>query len=145
MKLYIFEGTPEEISKAMPMVSEMNTGLKEDIELEAPADAEEVFVTKHFARRVFTRRRLSDGLSSMFGALAEAYPGWVLITDLHEATGYSPSEFAGLMGAFGRRISHTNGYDEELAFIERDWDDEAGEWKYRLPDSVYEAYQELPS
>ena len=145
MKLYIFEGTPREIAQAVPMISEMGVEIAEEAKPKAPADATDAFVTKHFARRVLTRRRLSAGLSNLFEALCEAYPDWVLITDLHEATDCTRAEFAGLLGAFGRRIAHTSGFDEELSFFGRELDDETGEWKYRLPDTVYDAYQELSS
>jgi hypothetical protein len=45
------------------------------------------------------------------------------------------------MGAFGRRVRNTPGYDQEAAFFFFEWDDEAGAWKYRLPDTVREALE----
>lgn len=156
MKMYVFEGTPDEISKVMqtmepasgsgvvavPAALEAKTrpplplgttkGSSESYE-------EKEFVTIEFAREVMTRIKLSDPLKNLLIALNAAHPKWVSAADLYKASGYEGQRFAGLMGAFGRRMKHTSGFNEEAYFFDFDWDDEASAWKYRLPEAVLEA------
>ena len=99
------------------------------------------FVTAEFARRVLGRRPvLSKPFKRMINALNDAYPEWMLLRDLHSAAGYTPAQFAGLMGAFGRRMSHTDGYDKDVHFFDFRWNDEGDAWEYRLPESVREVF-----
>lgn len=148
MKMYVFEGTPEELSqvaKTLQMSAPLAEAVDPSPEPLAPekvsAKAEDTEgVTLKFARRVLKRRELSSPLKAVFQRLYEAND-WVGIEELGEVSGYSRSQFAGLMGAFGRRITHTQGYDEEAAFFYTEWDDDAGAWKYRLPDTVREALE----
>ena len=105
---------------------------------ESPEEASR-FVTTRFARRTLKRLKLSKPMKKVLRALYDAYPEWLARPTLLEVAGYSPSQFAGLMGAFGRRMANTEGYDSEAEFFEYEWD-EAGEvWNYRLPESVREA------
>ena len=43
------------------------------------------------------------------------------------------------MGAFGRRVANTEGYDSDLLFFESRWNENEETWDYRLPDTVREA------
>ena len=52
---------------------------------------------------------------------------------------YGSSQYAGMMGAFGRRRAKTEGYDSETEFFEWKWDDDERTWYCRLPDTVREA------
>ena len=72
-------------------------------------------------------------------ALYEAHPNWLSQATLREASGYEPAQYAGLMGAFGRRLANTEGYDPEAYFFEWKWDDDEEAWVCRLPDTVREA------
>ena len=56
--------------------------------------------------------------------------------ELQHAIGYRPSEFAGLMGAFGRRLVNTQGYIDPSWLFDNQWQGEQGCNRYRLPDSV---------
>lgn len=146
MKMYVFEGTPEELSQvaktlqtSAPLAEVTASSSEELAPEEVSAKGEEVEgVTVKFARRVLRRRELSEPLKAVFRRLYEAND-WVGIEELGDACGYSRQQFAGLMGAFGRRIANTEGYDRESAFFYWEWDDETGAWKYRLPDTVREA------
>ena len=75
----------------------------------------------------------------MLRALYSAHPGMVLATTLAQQVGYTRSQFAGLMGAFGRRVSHTEGYDGDAWFFEQQWNRGAGCCEYGLPETVREA------
>lgn len=151
MKMYVFEGTPDEIG----MVMKSLRGAEVDA-TPSPTKArpplpltpfkgsvnegeERKFVTIEFARQVMTRLPLSAPFERVLIALKEAHPDLVSTADLYKASGYVGQHFAGLMGAFGRRMKHTKGYDDEAHFFNFEWDEEAGGWKYGLPDSVLEA------
>lgn len=144
MKMYVFEGTPDEIRKVVQSMEPMKAAGQASVEageptLEENSDGETKFVEVDFARRALSRIKLSEPFQATMKALNDAYPEWVPIADLHEASEYSSAQFAGLMGAFGRRLSHTKGYDEEAHFFDYEWDDVTGAWKYRLPESVHKA------
>ena len=63
----------------------------------------------------------------------------MLLSDLHRVSGYKPQQFAGLMGAFGRRMSHTEGYDGAAHFFDYQWNEDQEAWEYSLPETVYQA------
>ena len=145
------EGTVEEISdvlRALPQTVSLYTTAVELVDGSTPTptsthsespQAESKFVTVRFARRVLRRRRLSTPMRKFLETLYEAHPEWVSVPALQEATGYDSSQYAGLMGAFGRRVAHTKRYDPEAEFFEWDWDEDEEVWKCRLPDTVREA------
>jgi hypothetical protein len=147
--MYVFEGTPEEISQVaqtmLPMSASNTMSVEPPKEMppattpsktsEGPAK----FVTVEFARRVLTRLPLSGPFKAVLKALNEAHPEWVSSADLYKASGYTVPQFSGLMGAFGRRMLHTDGFDEDAHFFDYAWDEKVKAWKYRLPDTVREA------
>jgi hypothetical protein len=144
MKMYVFEGTPDEIRQVVKTMEPMTAAVGTSVAVDEPttpkdSDEETKFVDTAFARRALSRIKLSDPFRATMKALSDAYPEWVPIADLHQASDYTSAQFAGLMGAFGRRLSHTQGYDEEAHFFEYEWDDNTGAWKYRLPETVHEA------
>ena len=148
MNLHIrVEGTAAEINdvlRALPGAATVHTaaveltdaGIQATTSSETP-ETESRFVTTRFARRVLTRLKLSTPMKNVLKALYEA-PDWLSIATLQEAAGYEPAQFAGLMGAFGRRLANTKDYEPDTVFFECVWgDDEA--WNYRLPDTVRRA------
>ena len=46
------------------------------------------------------------------------------------------------MGAFGRRLANTSGYDGEKEFFVWRWNEDNDAWDCRLPDSVRKALEE---
>lgn len=145
MKMFVFEGTPEEISAVARSILPATTGdVGVSLEVQDGARAQSSdqptrFVTVEFARRVLGRRPvLSKPLKRVLKALNEAYPEWILLSGLHSAARYTPAQFAGLMGAFGRRMSHTDGYDKDAHFFDFRWNDDEEAWEYRLPETVRE-------
>jgi hypothetical protein len=166
MKVTIIEGTPDEIAKALPHLSTVNpvttTTMQPGAENEAVAMAdheaghrketdspaetkasvdEVEYVTTELARSVLTRRALSKEQVLVLETLYKAHPRTVLATELMKTVGYTRAQFSGLMGAFGRRISHTNGYEAQdgASFFDQEWDNNTGCNRYGLPDSVLEA------
>lgn len=156
MKMYLFEGTPEEIGQVMKtmepsggaslVAATKDAKNRPPLPLSPPTGANDEderreFVTVEFAREAMTRIALSEPLKNVLVALRKADPEWVPVADLYEASGYTFQQFAGLMGAFGRRMKYTKGYDEDVHFFDAEWDEKAEAWNYRLPDSVIEAMQ----
>ena len=60
-------------------------------------------------RLMLTRRPVSKGQRQLFIALAKAGDKGMTNTELADALGLSRASLAGLLGALGRRISHTQG------------------------------------
>ena len=150
MHLHIrVEGTAAEISdvlRVLPGAATVRTAaveLTDEVAQSAVSadrpEAESRFVTIRFARRALKRRKLSKPMRDMLRALYEAHPNWLSQESVRAASGYGPSQYAGLMGAFGRRLVNTEGYDAEVEFFESEWDDDGETWNYRLPDTVCEA------
>ena len=150
MKLMVFEGSVEEISQ---IVNGMQLGSVKEVQLEPgqpdggttpPSRSEDgaEFVTVDFARRVLMRRPLSDPLLAVLRALYQASPNYVAMSELLAVAGYrSGHQFAGLMGAFGRRKANTSGNDAEGEFFAYRENEDDGAWDYCLPDSVCEALE----
>lgn len=149
MKLYVFEGSVEELSEVA-----VNLGISKVSEAVPPVPLEEAEVvggasvtpiedqepvSVTFARRVLKRREISEPMMAVLKALYDAKDGYVGSNKLCEVSNYTKPQFAGLMGAFGRRISHTEGYDQETFFFTYVWDEEGSEWRYSIPPSVREA------
>ena len=144
MKLYVYDGTPDEISQVVQKLqattpAESRPNESDDAFLSQDPKGPKKFVETDFALRTLSRIKLSDPFKATIRALDKALPEWVHISELHEASGYKPAQFAGLMGAFGRRMAHTEGYDGEAHFFDYEWDEDTEAWKYRIPDSVHEA------
>lgn len=102
-------------------------------------DGERVFASTELARKVFSRRPLSKEQKTIISILGKAYPNWVPAADVQKATGYSPAQFAGLMGAWGRRLTHTQGWADGVWLFDQEWNYDTKAYDYRLPDTVFEA------
>jgi hypothetical protein len=89
-------------------------------EVTDPEEDEIIYVSVVIARAVLKRRKLSREQLLLLRTIYAAHLGTVLATDLGTKIGYSRSQFAGLMGAFGRRVSHTDGYADETSFFVQD-------------------------
>ena len=152
MKMYVFEGTPEEIAKVaatmQPMkplsaeekINEKSTSVVRG--LPKPNEVIDKFVTTEFAIEALTRIELSSSLKGLIKRLFDAGDRWVPTQEAYKASGYNQAQFAGMMGAFGRRMCYTKGYDEDAFFFDYRWDEKTSSWEYRLPKSVVEAVKE---
>ena len=150
MKLMVFEGSVEEIGQ---IVNGMQLGAIKKVQSEPdqadggavpPSRSEDgaQYVTVDFARRVLMRRPLSEPLLAVLRALYNAAPNCVAMSELLLVAGYgSGHQFAGLMGAFGRRKANTPGNDVEGEFFAYQENEDDGAWDYGLPDTVCEALE----
>lgn len=162
MRVTIVEGTPEEISQALPnlipggpvlamtpvapLASQQGSSSLSVPTPDAPSNErrsgdEATYVSTSLARKCLTRLTLSREQLAMLRAIYNAHPNMLLATELAHQIGYSTAQFAGLMGAFGRRISYTEGYEAEngSSFFEQEWSSASGCNRYRLPETVREA------
>ena len=151
MKAIVLEGTPEEIRAALPSLDQSASTLvlartapkahskAVPVENEDDEDMEVSYIEKQTARRFLNRRQLHDTQRTVLVTLAEAHPKMVTAPALQEKLSYSTSQFAGTMGALGRRLTHTPGWVEGDCLFVQEWDSEQGYYCYGLPDSVIEA------
>ncbi len=164
MKVTVVEGTPAELAEAFPAL--FATTRQELVARSSgpPAEVEKVqatpvpeptsdgipngsaetseFVTKAVAQKMLRRRPLAPEQRTTIKEIHAAYPKTALATELQMKLNYTPAQFAGLMGAFGRRLSHTGGFVAGTKFFAKEWDYTAGCYRYSLPNSVREAVAE---
>jgi hypothetical protein len=154
MRVYVVEGTPEEIREAIPGLATAVEGQITTVPTAAPTavsrtaveaeegeeeDEEQAYVSVDVAREVLTRRKLHDSQKKMLRAIYKAHPGQISAIDLQALLSQNTAQFRGFMGAWGRRYSHTEGFVEGEWFFDQDWDDEQACYLYGLPESVREA------
>ncbi len=150
MQVHIrLEGTAEEVANTLNALSATGALNATALELTGrvtgavaepkPLDTEKAFVSTEFAKRALKRLPLSKPMIRVLEALYNAPPDGLSAEELHDVAGYSPQQFAGLMGAFGRRLANTKGHDGERPFFDWHWDEDSGTHTCRLPDSVRKA------
>ena len=145
---HVVEGTVEEVAALLKVV-----GVFADENSSAPAPVQangaaaqnqrsghSPFVTEDFAYEVLTRRPLDQKYIALLNKLKASGSAWTSALDLQKTLKLSTREFAGLLGAFGRRVSHTEGATSRY-FFDQYWDAGKGFNLYRLPDSVRAAMQ----
>lgn len=143
VKLMLIEGTPEEVLSVAKGLEVGGASSPSEATPAAPtadvAPGERVFVSTDVARKVLNRRPLSHEQKTVLTILAKRHPGWVPAAELQAAIGYTTAQFAGLMGAFGRRFTHTEGFVQGSWLFDAEWNYDKGAYDYRLPDTVLEA------
>lgn len=149
MELYILRGTPAEVLEvqkglefAPPSASPATPALPQQASHSSSVTpARDKWCSAEVAHRMLTRIGLSPEQITVLQRLYRAGDSWTSATDLQTATGYSTGQFAGLMGAFGRRFTHTPGYVEGTWFFDQEWDHGLACNRYRLPPTVREALE----
>ena len=142
MKMYVFEGSPEELSKMFPTV-----GLNQSSVTVVPSETVTIRtsdprkVTVEEAVLILTRRHLSDNLRTILIALYEAGEKRLTSDDLKKVSGLNSDQFRGVFGAFGRRVANT--ISDEVVFIDYKWEDTLGQYTWTLPETVRQAMRDL--
>lgn len=136
----VVEGTAEELAQYEALARFHTVGAKER-DTESPAYVDWEFVSSDVAFRALTRIKLGIEAKSVLKALYEAGDNWTSAKSLQTLVGYKPSSFAGLMGAFGRRVANTPGYVRDSSFFEYEWDGSQSCYLYRLPPSTRDAVE----
>lgn len=151
MKAVIFDGTPQEVAealKAMGVAAPMTAavaGLAEAEGGEAGADAEGDELLQPLpltvAKRVLSRLpTISKNMKKALVALHGAGDDGLLGSELCELLDFDQSQFRGMMGAFGRRVTHTEGWYDGAGFFDYDWEAETG-YRYKLFDTSRKAVE----
>jgi hypothetical protein len=142
---YHWEGTPEELAAASPTLRELmkrepkppssSPGGEAEGKVEAGGTRN---VTEEEAVQILSRLSLSPYVEKVLGAL---YHSTVPISseDLKKAVGLRGDEFRGVMGGFGRRVTHSVG--KNVAFFVKVWREEQFFWG--LPENVKRAMESL--
>ncbi len=150
MKAIILEGTLDEVSQAIQRLGQASASVSV-VPVTAAAQVSEVTahpelppgspppITVELARAVLNRIPLAAEQKIVLKALYHAHPSWVTAPDLMAKVKYTRPQFTGLMGAFGRRLTHTPGYINGTTFFDQVWDNAAGINRYTLPETVREA------
>jgi hypothetical protein len=129
------DGTPEEIfALARLMADKLPSASKPSAASASSAD-----MSEEVAFKVLKRRPLSEAQAKLLAFLLQNEGAWTTAKDLQKATNYNASQLAGLFGAFGKRVSGTEGFVEGTSFFEWEWDYEVDCYKYRLPVDVLRA------
>jgi len=143
----VIEGTAEELAQ-YEAFSRFHGGRGEASKSEpigpqsgGPSDVDWEFVSTDVAFRALTRIKLGPETKAVIRKIYEGEDKWTPASTLQKEIGYSANQFAGLMGAFGRRLVNTPGYVLHSAFFEQEWDDERSCFLYRLPPSVRPAVE----
>jgi hypothetical protein len=135
----VIDGTPEEIAQYEALQRLHGTlahSPTQSMNLAVSVEVDWEFVSSDVAFRALTRLKLGKETKAVLNRIYWGGEAWTAAGVLQEEIGYSPNQFAGLMGAFGRRLANTPGYVLHSAFFEQEWDAERACYLYRLPPSV---------
>jgi hypothetical protein len=136
----IVEGTPEELAQYEAFAKPQIAPSKDVRPIDAGGEDWE-FVSVDVAFRALTRIRLGKQVRAVLRRVYRGGEQWTSAAALQEEVGYTPAQFAGLMGAFARRVANTPGYVANSSFWEWDWNAEQSCYLYRLPPSVRAAVE----
>jgi hypothetical protein len=131
----VIEGTSEEIAQYEALLSRAGQVPDQNASDLPPVTADWEFVSSDVGFRALTRIKLGKEARAVLSALHKAGDNWTSAKSLQKLIGYSPASFAGLMGAFGRRVANTPGYVRDSSFFEYEYDDGQSCYLYRLPPS----------
>lgn len=140
----VIDGTPEEIAQYEAFQRFHRPASPNESETAPEPLAPEIdweYVSSDVAFRALTRIKLGKETKAVLGMVHAGGKAWTPATALQKKIKYSPSQFAGLMGAFGRRLVNTPGYVLHSAFFEQEWDADQSCYVYRLPPSVRSAVE----
>jgi hypothetical protein len=132
----IQDGTPEEVFALSLLMAD-----KSPFSSSKPSATatDSIVMSEDVAFRVLKRRPLSEAQAKLLALLLRNGSAWSTAKELQKATKYNPSQLAGLFGAFGKRVTGTEGFIEGTSFFEWEWDYEVDCYKYRLPADVLKA------
>ena len=99
------------------------------------------YASADVAFRCLTRIKLSEQQKATIRLVYEGGDNWVHASDIQRTIGYGTSQFAGMMGAFGKRFVNTRGYVLDSAFFDQEWDEDTSCYRYRLPPTVRSAVE----
>jgi hypothetical protein len=129
------EGTPAEIAELHRALQDSPKSGISPAEILISESSQKTPITEAFAMRVLQRKPLSEAQQKMLSKLASKHPKWTSFEELQKATGYTPAQLSGALGALSRRVALTPGYVEGMMFLCWDWDESASSYNYFLSDA----------
>jgi len=134
------EGSPEEIAAILTALRETASKRSDSAKVAVDGDvATGNAITEEFAYRAIRRLPLSSAQKNLLLTLKKAYPEWTLSSQLQRVLNAGPTSVGGVFGGLGRRVSATKGHKSGYNLWDWKWDDDEGEWTYRLPPNVISA------
>ena len=130
----VIEGSPEEIAQ-YEAFSRFHSTVGGETLNEVSPEVDWEFVSSDVGFRALTRIKLGKETKAVLSCLYTAGDKWTSAKELQKLVDYTPPRFAGLMGAFGRRVANTLGYVRDSSFFQYDWDSNQSCYLYRLPPS----------
>ena len=140
----VLEGSPEEIARFESLTRfHSEPQIRAKAELSSPVEQIDdwEYVSADVAFRALTRIKLGKETKAVIRRIYSGGQKWTTAGELQKEIDYKPPQFAGLMGAFGRRLANTPGHVLNSAFFEQEWDDKSSCYLYRLPPKVREAVE----
>jgi hypothetical protein len=143
------EGTPAEIAELLASLRVTSGAQNLDAPEPAatnpvdPDEGDEQVVTSQFAYRALRRIPLSASQRALFLALKAKHPKWTLASEIQEKMSWSGTQLGGVLGGLGRRLTATKGYKSGFVLWDWKWDDDEGQYAYRLPDAVLAALDRM--
>ncbi|MCY3707266.1 MAG: hypothetical protein OXG26_00130 [Caldilineaceae bacterium] len=144
-----FEGTLEELTPILQALQATKTATEPtpEINQQAMADEPEKFVTPEFLRRALERHPLSRNTVALLEALCKAEEDVFLSREtlrkkigVHTDQEFTDQQLTGVIGAFGKRLHQTDGFDGASYFEYKLVD---GNWHYRLPTALRDVVREI--
>jgi hypothetical protein len=136
----VIEGSPEELAQYEAFAKSHGGSAGSAASVESGGGDWE-FVSTDVAFRALTRIKLGKQMKAVLQRVYQRGDKWTSATLLQKEIDYTPAQFAGLMGAFGRRLINTPGYVLDSSFWEYEWDGEQSCYLYRLPAPVRAAVE----
>lgn len=136
----VIEGSPEELAQYEACGKAHGTS-DQSVKSAETENVDWEFVSADVAFRALTRIKLGTRTKTVIRRVYLGGDKWTSAAALQKEISYTPAQFAGLMGAFGRRLVNTAGYVLNSAFWEYEWDDQQSCYLYRLPAPVRAAVE----
>lgn len=143
------EGTPAEIAELLNSIESTALQLSAlqtppEVNQDRPDDLDgESSITADLAYRILKRIPLSDMQKAFLLTVRAEHPDWVRASKIQSEQSWSGTQLGGVLGGLGRRLSATKGVGSSDALWVWRWDDDEGEYAYRLPSAVVEALKRL--
>lgn len=145
MRALLLEGTAEEVNAILSNEALRDSGFG-TVGGAAPPPAgsdSQQYISEAFAINMLQRRPLSKEQITILRTLYAAHPKMVSAATLAKKLGFEPRQFSGLMGAFGNRLTHTQGWKKDHWFFRQEWNNNESCHQYGLPESVRTALQKI--
>ena len=125
------EGTPEEIAQLHALLNATGKPIGSP-----GASPTKRFVPAEVMFRMVKRRSISDAQRNLLKTLRDNHPEWTSAKQLQQATGYNANQLSGLLGAFGKRVASTEGFEQGMVLFDYEWSYDEDCYLYRLSDDT---------